>query len=118
MIRYRFGDVVLVPFPFTDPDAAGKRPAVVVSTEIYKWQRPDLVIMAITSQVEPASYMKDIPVREWKEAGLLHPSVIKPMFATLERNRVVQKIGRLTGKDRSVLNNVLKMLVGEPDRDA
>lgn len=118
MIQYRFGDVVLVPFPFPDPNAAGKRPAVVVSTEMYKWQRPDLVIMPITSQVEPTSHMKDISVRDWKEAGLLHPSVIKPMFATLGRDRVVQKIGRLSGKDRALLNNVLRMLVGEPDRES
>jgi mRNA interferase MazF len=28
---YKFGDVVLVPFPFTDQTATKKRPAVVVS---------------------------------------------------------------------------------------
>ena len=30
---YSFGDVVLVPFPFTDQTASKKRPAVVVSTD-------------------------------------------------------------------------------------
>lgn len=31
MTDYEFGDVVLIPFPFTDQTTAKKRPAVVVS---------------------------------------------------------------------------------------
>ena len=48
---YSFGDVVLVPFPFTDQTAAKKRPAVVVSSELYNRARPDIILMAITSQL-------------------------------------------------------------------
>jgi mRNA interferase MazF len=32
MIDYKFGDIVLVPFPFTDQTTAKKRPAVIVSS--------------------------------------------------------------------------------------
>ena len=46
-----FGDVVLVPFPFTDQSGIKKRPAVVVSSNNYNISRRDLLIMAITSQV-------------------------------------------------------------------
>ncbi|MBX9641193.1 MAG: type II toxin-antitoxin system PemK/MazF family toxin, partial [Mycobacteriaceae bacterium] len=42
--RYSFGDVVLVPFPFTDQSTSKKRPAVVVSSDAYHQARPDLVI--------------------------------------------------------------------------
>lgn len=35
MTSYKFGDVVLVPFPFTDQSASKKRPAVVVSSSAY-----------------------------------------------------------------------------------
>jgi mRNA interferase MazF len=44
-----FGDVILVPFPFTDQSSSKKRPAVVISTDRYNAQRPDFIIMAITS---------------------------------------------------------------------
>ncbi len=37
---YRFGDVIVVPFPFTDQTATQKRPAVVVSSEAYQRERP------------------------------------------------------------------------------
>lgn len=33
MARYKFGDVVLVPFPFTDQRVIKKRPAVIISSE-------------------------------------------------------------------------------------
>ena len=32
---YRFGDLVLVPFPFTDQTGVKKRPAIVVSSDAY-----------------------------------------------------------------------------------
>jgi hypothetical protein len=38
----RFGDVIVVPFPFTDQTAIKRRPAVVVSSERYNRERPDL----------------------------------------------------------------------------
>jgi mRNA interferase MazF len=36
---YSFGDVVLVPFPFTDQSGSKKRPAVIVSSADYQAQR-------------------------------------------------------------------------------
>ena len=35
MTRFEFGDIVLVPFPFTDQGATKKCPAVVVSSQAY-----------------------------------------------------------------------------------
>lgn len=48
-MAYSFGDVVLVPFPFTDQSGTKKRPAVIVSSSGYNANRRDLVIMTITS---------------------------------------------------------------------
>lgn len=50
-MAHSFGDVVLVPFPFTDQSGTKKRPAVIISSSGYNAGRRDLVIMAITSQV-------------------------------------------------------------------
>ena len=61
---YSFGDVVLVPFPFTDQTASKKRPAVVVSADAYHQQRRDVIVMAVTSQiVRPAGEAIYAPVR-------------------------------------------------------
>ena len=52
---FEFGDVVLVPFPFTSQRASKKRPAVVVSNRAYRTARPDLIVMAVTSQLSAGS---------------------------------------------------------------
>jgi mRNA interferase MazF len=44
----------LVPFPFTSQTASKKRPAVVVSNRAYGSAKPDVIVMAITSQLRPA----------------------------------------------------------------
>lgn len=60
---YSFGDIVLVPFPFTDQSRTKRRPAVVVSSRAYHLNRPDLIIMAVTSQVRPAGAIGDVNVK-------------------------------------------------------
>ena len=50
-MAYSFGDVVLVPFPFTDQSVTKKRPSVIITSSGYHASRRDLIIMAITSQV-------------------------------------------------------------------
>jgi len=62
---YSFGDVVLVPFPFTDQSASKKRPAVIVSTDAYHQRRPDVIVMAVTSQIlRPAGALGEVLIRE------------------------------------------------------
>ena len=112
-IGCEFGDVVLVPFPFTDHTATKKRPAVVVSSAAYHRDQPDVILMAVTSQVRPAVGVGEIPVQHWKEAGLLRPSVLKPLLATVEKGLVIRKLGKLKAQDRDALRRGLKTILGE-----
>jgi mRNA interferase MazF len=112
-IGCEFGDVVLVPFPFTDQTTTKKRPAVVVSSDTYHRDRPDVILMAVTSQVRPAAGVGEVAVQRWKEAGLLKPSVLKPLLATVERGLLIRKLGRLKEQDRDALQRALKAILGE-----
>jgi mRNA interferase MazF len=112
-IGCEFGDVVLVPFPFTDQTTTKKRPAVVVSSDAYHRDRPDVILMAVTSQVRPAAGVGEVAVQRWKEAGLLKPSVLKPLLATVEKGLLIRKLGRLEEQDRDALRRTLKSILGE-----
>lgn len=57
---FDFGEVVLVPFPFTNQAASKKRPAVVVSNRAYNDDKPDVVVMAITSQLRPSPALGEV----------------------------------------------------------
>ena len=87
---YSFGDVVLVPFPFTDQSGSKKRPAVIVSSADYQAQRRDLVIMAITSQIRPRPAFAEFTVAAWKKAGLIAPSTVKPVLTTIDKRPVAR----------------------------
>ena len=50
MTAYKRGDIVLVPFPFSDQTAVKKRPAVISSSQ-YNTTSHDIIIMAVTSRI-------------------------------------------------------------------
>ena len=93
MTSYNFGDVVLVPFPFTDQTTNKKRPAVVISSEVYNAEYLDRILMGITSQVSSSPKVGDIVITDWDSAGLLKASMIKPVITTIEKKHP-QKIGK------------------------
>ena|SRR5688572_21921307 len=109
---YSFGEIVLVPFPFTDQSGTKRRPAVVVSSQRYHAERPDLVIMAVTSQMRPSSGFGEAAVKEWKAAGLLKASVIKPVLTTIEARLVIRRLGRLKDEDEQALRQALEAVLG------
>ena len=109
---YNFGDVVLVAFPFTNLQATKKRPAVIISSQIYQQHRPDVILMAITSQVRQPLTTGEAILQDWQAAGLAKPSVLKPLIATLEQNQIVNIMGQLSATDRDQLDNVLQNILG------
>ncbi len=54
----------------------------------------------------------EVALAHWKEAGLLRPSVLKPVVATLERGLVLRRLGRLAEEDRRALRDVLDAILG------
>jgi mRNA interferase MazF len=110
---YSFGDVVLVPFPFTDQTASKRRPAVVVSSDAYHQQRPDVIVMAVTSQVlRPAGSRGEVLISDWRGAGLPKASLIKPVLATIEQRLILRKLGALQGEDVQALRLALGQVLG------
>lgn len=107
MTGCEFGDIVLVPFPFIDQSTTKKRPAVVVSSAAYNRERPDYIIMAVTSRTKPSPTLDD-----WQKAGLLRLSMIKPVMATIERGLVLWRLGSLDLQDQAALKGVLSDILG------
>ena len=62
MTSYSFGDILLVPFPFTDQSATKKRSTVVISSDRYNRQKPDLIIMAVTSHFSSSLNFGEMPI--------------------------------------------------------
>jgi mRNA interferase MazF len=109
---FSFGDVMLVPFPFTDQSGTKKRPAVVVSSHGYNASRRDIVIMAITSQVRTPLAFGEAMVSDWQGAGLVKLSVLKPVFTTIGQDLVLRIMGRMSAADIRTLREVIGDVIG------
>jgi mRNA interferase MazF len=107
---YKRGDVVLVPFPFTDLTGAKQRPAMVVSADAFNSSRDDLLVVAITSQV-PASLKPDeflIPTAELTSCGLPKPSILRLLkLVSLHQHLIIKRIGQMP---EPVLGQILERI--------
>jgi mRNA interferase MazF len=110
-MSFDFGAILLVPFPFTDQTTVKRRPAVVVSSRAYNRARPDVVVMAVTSQLRASATFGEVWVSDWKGAGLLKPSAIKPIFATLEQPLILRRLGALATTDQAALNAAIAKIL-------
>ncbi|MDP2006323.1 MAG: type II toxin-antitoxin system PemK/MazF family toxin [Rubrivivax sp.] len=109
---FRFGELVLVPFPFTDQSGSKRRPAVVVSSRSYNTERRDIVIMAVTSRVRQPLAFGEALVSDWQAAGLIKASVFKPVFTTIEQELVIRTLGTLSVPDAKALRERLGEVIG------
>lgn len=110
--NYNFGDVVLVGFPFTNLQTIKKRPAVVISNMTYQQNRPDVILMAITSQIRQPLTTGKVILKDWQAAGLVKPSILKPLIATLEQNQIIKVMGTLSDADRDKLEGMIRGILG------
>ena len=108
MTDFRRGDVVLVPFDFTDRSGAKWRPAVIVSSEGYNNQSPDVLIASITGNLEALPHSGDLPLREWQQAGLVKPSLAQTKLATIEASMIRRKLGELSASDMAAFDRGLR----------
>ncbi len=112
MTNFEFGLIVLVRFPFTDQLGVKQRPAVVVSSRAYNQVKPDVILMAVTSQIRLKAKLGEALIIDWKEAGLLKPSAIKPVIFTAEKTIVKRQLGMLGTKDQQSLKAVMALVLG------
>jgi len=93
------GDVVLVPFPFTDLSSVKQRPGLVLSPERLNKVRPDLVVAAITSQIpdvvgEDEMLLSDADLTM---AGLPKESIIiLGIVFTIHQGLIRKKLGHVS----------------------
>ena len=94
------GDVVVVPFPFTDRAASKRRPALVCSSDIYNRQSRHVVLAMITS-AGGHPWPGDVPIRDLADAGLPAPSLVRWKLFTLDASFVLKRAGALSRRDRA-----------------
>jgi mRNA interferase MazF len=106
MTSYQPGDVLLVTFPFATGGHSKQRPALVIVDS----GDSDVVLARITTQTQNTPF--DVPLADWKSAGLLAPSIVRlHKIATIEKSLVLRRFGTLTSSDRKLIGLSLAQLL-------
>jgi mRNA interferase MazF len=107
----RRGDVVIV----AAPGAYGKpRPAVIVQSDVLPDSHASVVICQMTSELAEADFR--ITIEPGSQTGLrVRSQVMADKPATIRRERIGQRIGRLRTEDVARLNVALALVMGLAD---
>jgi mRNA interferase MazF len=68
--------------------------------------------MAVSSQIRPTPLAGECVLTDWKRAGLLKPSVEKPVLASLDVRLILRKLGRLRPSERKRVQEALRVTLG------
>ena len=68
--------------------------------------------MAVTSQLHPSRGPGEVMIHDWQAAGLLKPSAIKPVFATIEQTMIQRRLGALEAPDQVALRQAIPAVLG------
>lgn len=99
------GDVVTV--DFVGATGIKRRPAVVVSSDAYHRERPDIILGVITSNTAAAASSTDCILVDWKLAGLRAPSAFRAYLGMAVQS-AVRPVGRLSPSDWLAVQNCVK----------
>lgn len=108
MTTCKRGDIVLVSFVFADEKGAKKRPALVLSSEAYHGGRQEMIVAAVTSNVDRV-LAGDYRIKDWAAAGLPLPSLVTGIIRTIKQNMIVRTIGALPSPERKAFDKNLKI---------
>lgn len=112
MPTYKAGDVVKVPFPYTDRDVRQRRPALIVSAAPLGGDGQLYWVLMITS-AEHRRWPGDIALgRRYEEAGLPAPSLIRTSkIATVDASRM-EPLGRMPASFMEAVRAELDQALG------
>ena len=113
--RLKRGDIVLVPFPFTNLTTEKLRPAVIVSAEP---QEADIVIAFISSivlsgELPMADFLLAPNHPDFPQTGLKKASVFKmKKLLTIERTKIIRRLGEVSPGIQKELDRRLREAFG------
>jgi mRNA interferase MazF len=108
MLTFKQGDVVRVPFPYTDRNTRQNRPALVVSNGAIG-ENGGLIWVAMITAAENRAWQGDCPIIDFAAAGLPIASVVRAAKITTIETQDAQPLGRLS---ETLVEQVMQTIAG------
>jgi len=109
MERFIKGDIVVVPFPFSDLSNSKRRPAFVIRDF-----GEDVLLAQVTSKNYRDDHAIQINLNDFNEGSLNVVSYLRPeKLFTCSRNLILYKAASLTkGKTNQIINRITELISG------
>ena len=102
------GDLLLVPFPFSDQSGKKVRPVIVVSNNEFNKNSDDVIVVGVTSNISKNQYTVILTNEDLKEGKLFTDCCIKvENILKLDKELVIKKIGKI---NPSTLKKIISKL--------
>ena len=113
---YKQREILIIPIPYTDLSSQKKRPVIVISNNHYNSLMEDIVVVAMTSNVEKRDYTILVSNKDMEKGTLLYESMIRvDKIYTLKQSIVIKRFGCIKKERFEQINTLLKKLI-EPER--
>lgn len=114
MAGFEQGDIIRVPFPYTDKDTRQRRPALVVSAGPIG-DAGDLLWVVMITSAENRPWQGDVSIPNDARSGLPVPSVVRPYKIATITARHADRIGKLA---KPALRAVIRQIQATVSGDA
>ena len=106
----RIGEIILIPFPFSELNKTKVRPAVVITETKDKYK--DLVVSAISSVVPKNLSEREFVIESGNFNNLRVNSIVKTdRIVTVKRNEMIAELGKLTDKELQTFKSILTEMI-------
>ena len=115
MTGYKRGDIVVVPFPFTDFSTLKQRPALVISSDTFNRTREDAILVALTSNIDAAPKGGNYLIKgtERKHCGLPADGVVLVgKIMTVDQRLIRKSIGLVSPKALREITDRIHKITG------
>ncbi len=111
MGKFVKGDVVVIPFPFSDLSGSKRRPALALAGLTGS----EIILCQITSKQVSDEYAIPLLIQDFLEGNLNQDSNIRPnRLFTAEENIIIYKVGTIShGKLEAVTAKIIEILTQE-----
>ena len=108
-IGFNQGDILIVPFPFSDLTRVRQRPVLILSKSSYLMECEDVITCGVTSNLKDSKYSILIDNSDLVEGNIPVKSRIKvDKLFTLEQRIIIKKIGKI---NKETFNKVRKEFI-------
>ena len=96
-IQFEQGEIIVVPFPFSNLSGIKQRPVLVISHENYNKESLEIITCGITSNLKSESYSILVTNQNMENGNIPKVSKIKvDKIFTLDKSIVKKRLGKVT----------------------